>query len=109
MVHLNERQKLFCEYYLGECKGNIYQSALKAGYSKQYASGKAYMLLRRPMIQEYVQELSAKTRGQHIATIEEIKSFWSAVMNDPAARMSDRLKASEYLAKCEGEFTRNNW
>ena len=109
MKRLSERQKLFVEYYCGECEGNVYRAAQKAGYSEQYARGRAYAMLRLPLVQEYINELSEQTRTENIATVAEIKAFWSMVMNDRAARMTDRLKASEYLAKCEGEFTRNNW
>ncbi|MCU7379726.1 terminase small subunit [Clostridiales Family XIII bacterium ASD5510] len=109
MKRLSERQKRLVEYYCGECEGNVYRAAQMAGYSEQYARGRAYAVLRLPLVQEYIKELTEETRSKNVATVAEIKAFWSMVMNDPTARMSDRLKASEYLAKCEGEFTRNNW
>ena len=109
MKRLSERQKLFVEYYCGECEGNVYRAAQKAGYSEQYARGRAYRLMQMPLVQDYITELSMETRADNIATVAEIKAFWSAVMRNRSARTSDRLKASEYLAKCEGEFTRNNW
>lgn len=108
-MKLSERQKLFCQYYAGECIGNAERSAVKAGYSPRYARGCAYRILANDGVQAYLDELTEKTKSERIATIEEIKAFWTEMMNDKEARPSDRLRAAELLAKAEGEFTKNNW
>lgn len=38
-------------------------------------------------------------------TCAEILSFWTEVMRDPEAKMQDRLKAADLLAKAAGVFT----
>lgn len=105
---MNPRQKLFCEYYCGECLGNAEKAAIKAGYSVAYARGNASKLVAKSGIQAYIRELNAKTESDNIATIKDIKRFWSDVMNDEDEIMKNRLRASELLAKAGGMFN-NDW
>ena len=105
---MNPRQKLFCEYYCGECLGNAEKAAIKAGYSVAYARGNANKLVANSGVQEYIRELNAKTESDNIATIKNIKRFWSNVMNDEDEMMKNRLRASELLAKAGGIFN-NDW
>lgn len=105
---MNERQKRFCEYYVGECVGNVVQSALKAGYSHSYANHLAYKLLENIEIKNYIKELSKNGESKRIATAEDVQAFWSSVMNDDNQQMKTRLKASELLAKVQGLFN-NDW
>jgi phage terminase small subunit len=105
---VNPRQKLFCEYYCGECLGNAEKAAIKAGYSVAYARGNASKLVAKSGVQEYIRELNTKTESDNIATIKDIKRFWSNVMNDEDEIMKNRLRASELLAKAGGIFN-NDW
>ena len=106
--------KLVATYYVGECAGNAEQSAIKAGYSEKYARGNAYKLVARKDVQEYIaylrylQSIDPCNPALHIATLNEIQSFWTNIMNSRLERTSDRLKASEYLAKVQGAFN-NDW
>lgn len=106
--------KLFATYYMGECAGNAEQSALKAGYSKNYARGNSHKLLARKDIQEYMAYLKYLQANDptnpvlHIATINEIQSFWTNIMNGARYETKDRLRASELLAKAQGAFN-NDW
>lgn len=106
--------KLVATYYMGECAGNAEQSAIKAGYSKAYARGNAYKLVARKDVQAYIaylkylQETNPANPALHIATLNEIQSFWTNVMNDQKWEMKDRLRASESLAKSQGAFN-NDW
>lgn len=107
-MKLNPRQKLFAEYYCGEHLGNAEQAAVAAGYSARYARGNAYKLVSNSGVQEYIAELNAKTESETVATVTDIKAFWSTVMNDEDMAMKDRLRASELLAKAGGMFN-NEW
>lgn len=49
-------------------------------------------------------ELQDAITSNAIAELEDIYEFWTKVLNDPDAKMNDRLKASEYLAKAKGAF-----
>ena len=101
---LSEKQKAFCEYYCGECKGNTAKAALNAGYSKSYAYAKAYKLLEKVEIQQYIQQLNDEVRSPRIASIEEIQEYWTSVMRDEEQKQSDRMNASIQLGKCKGMF-----
>lgn len=106
--------KLVATYYVGECAGNAEQSAIKAGYSEKYARGNAYKLVARKDVQQYMaylrylQDTNPASPDLHIATLNEIQSFWTKVMNDSRWEMKDRLRASESLAKSKGAFN-NDW
>lgn len=105
---MTEKQKRFCEFYVGECIGNVVQSALKAGYSNSYANHLAYKLLDNIEIQDYIKELSKGGESKRISTAEDVQRFWSSVMNDTNEQMKNRLRASELLAKAQGIFN-NDW
>ena len=50
------------------------------------------------------EELNEAAKRDAIAELEDIYEFWTKVLNDPEAKMNDRLKESEYLAKAKGAF-----
>ena len=106
---MNPRQKLFAEYYCGKCLGNAEQAAIAAGYSVAYARGNASKLVANSCVQDYIRELSAKTESETVATIADIKAFWTQVMNDQNEMMKNRLKASELLARTGGMFNTESW
>lgn len=104
---MNERQKRFCELYIGECVGNVVQSALKAGYSNSYANHMAYKLLENVEVKNYIKELSKDGESKRIATAEDVQAFWTDILNNPEEQTKNRLRASELLAKVQGLF--NDW
>lgn len=104
---MNERQKRFCEFYVGECVGNVVQSALKAGYSNSYANHLAYKLLENVEVKNYIKELSKDGESKRIATAEDVQAFWTDILNNPEEQTKNRLRASELLAKVQGLF--NDW
>lgn len=104
---MNERQKRFCQYYVGECVGNVVQSALKAGYSNSYANHMAYKLLENVEVKNYIKELSKDGESKRIATAEDVQAFWTDILNNPEEQTKNRLRASELLAKVQGLF--NDW
>lgn len=99
---MNARQKKFCEFY-AEC-GNAAEAARKAGYSEQAARRQAARLLSNVDIQSYISELRDKSASARIASIAQIRAFWSDVLNDTSAKISDRLRAGELLARSAGVF-----
>lgn len=99
---MNVRQKKFCEFY-AEC-GNAAEAARKAGYSERAARRQAARLLSNVDIQAYIAELRDKSASARIASIAQIRAFWSDVLNDTAAKTSDRLRAGELLARSAGVF-----
>ena len=99
---MNERQKRFAEFYAAS--GNTAEAARLAGYSEKTARLQGQRLLTDVDIMRYVRELQDKAAAGRFATMTQTKAFWSDIMNDPAERTADRLKASELLAKAAGEF-----
>lgn len=108
MQNLDQRQKKFAEYYVGECNGNARQAALKAGYTEVFAKSKSYKLLQNDNIAEYIRELNAPSEHAAIMTIEEIHEFLTNVINSREIKMSERLRAADILLKCKGAY-KNDW
>lgn len=102
---INEKQKLFAQNYVQSL--NAYQSAIKAGYSENYAKVFSCKLLEDIRIKEYIKELASKETNSRLATIDDINTFWSDLMFDTSADIKDRLKASELRGKVLGAFTEN--
>ena len=96
------QQKAFCEYYVA-CK-NATEAALKAGYSEKTARSIGSENLTKPDIKKYIDELNQEIRSPRIAEMTEVQEFWTETMRNKKAKMSDRLKASENIAKTNGAF-----
>ena len=58
----------------------------------------------KDLLEARKKELDEQIKSQAIAELEDIYEFWTNVLNDGDAKMNDRLKASEYLAKAKGAF-----
>lgn len=102
MLKLTKKQKLFCEYY--KSTHNATDSAIKSGYSKKTAYAIGCNLLKKIEIQEYLNSITENSDNTRIMNMEQIQEFWASVVNDKKAKLTDRLKASEYIAKSSGAF-----
>lgn len=100
---LNARQKKFAEYYVQS--GNIVQSAIKAGYSENYANANACKLLENVRVAEYIKELSDKLKDERIMTAKDRQVLLSDIARDDENEPSDRIKAVDTLNKMTGEYT----
>ena len=99
---LNERQRRFCELYAAD--PNATAAAMAAGYSEKTARAQGARLLTNVDIQEYIHHIQETRAAARIATVTQAKAFWSDVMTNSAEKTSDRLKASELLARSAGAF-----
>lgn len=99
---INERQKKFAEFYAQS--GNIVQSAIKAGYSENYANKLAHKLLDNIGVAEYIKELSEKAQDERIMTAKERQALLSDIAKDNENAPSDRIKAVDTLNKMTGEY-----
>lgn len=109
--NIKPQYKLVASYYCGEALGNAEKAVILAGYSKKYARGNANKLIARKEIQDYIAYLNSLTKDDvqyHIANIKEIQAFWTTVMQSGNYKTSDRLRASELLAKAQGAFN-DDW
>ncbi|CYK58318.1 putative small subunit of the terminase [Streptococcus pneumoniae] len=57
-IGLNQRQKMFASEYLRT--GNVYQSAIFAGYSEAYAKTTASKLLENASVKTFIQTETEK-------------------------------------------------
>ena len=102
---MNERQTKFCLNYAKH--GNAVKAYTEAGYdikSEAGARASASKLLTNANIKKKLEELSEKSHTKAIATITEIKEFWTSTLLSDEQDMTHRLKASELLVKVEGGF-----
>lgn len=103
MRKLTARQEAFCKEYAAS--GLIEQSAIRAGYSPKYARHSSPNILDLPHVQDRLRELTKEVESKRIASMIEIKEFWTTTLRDPEQEMKERIKASELLAKTGGAFT----
>lgn len=68
-----KRMKDFADFYLET--GNIYQSAIKAGYSENYAKTNASKLLEKDSVKNYIEEQLEKIKSQRIADVTEVMEY----------------------------------
>ncbi|MCP3065813.1 terminase small subunit [Myxococcus sp. K38C18041901] len=99
---LTPKQRRFAELYAG----NGTEAARLAGYAGRdnVLAQTARGLLRNPHIRALIAEREGKEVGPHIATREQRQAFWTRTMEDTEEDMPQRLKASELLAKSQGDF-----
>ena len=100
---MNERQKKFAEYYAQS--GNTVQSAIKAGYSENYANKLAHKLLDNIGVAEYIRQLTQDGQNGRILTAKERQALLSDIAKDGSTSPSDRIKAVDTLNKMTGEYT----
>lgn len=99
---MTERQKRFAEYY-AQC-GNTVQSALRAGYSENYANARAHELLVNVGVAEYIRELSERAQDERIMTAKERQALLSDIAKDVGNDPADRIRAVDTLNKMTGEY-----
>lgn len=72
---LNPKQTAFCEEYILDFNGT--QAAIRAGYSKKTAAIQAFDLLRKPNIQQKIQELiNNRSQKTEHSGAEVIRRLW---------------------------------
>lgn len=125
-MKINVKQKAFADYYIET--GNAYQSAIKAGYSENYAKGNVIKLLENESVKSYIQERMKEIESERIAKAEEILAFLSSSLRGDVVEevvatetdesggirpiilkkqlsAKDRIKAAELLGKRYRLFT----
>ena len=102
---LNERQQKFCEFYAKS--GNATEAYRNAGYSAKSEASlgvSAHKLLKNAKIVAELAKLGEITRTNAIASITEVKEFWTKVMLSDEEETPHRVKAGELLVKSQGGF-----
>lgn len=125
-IKLNPQQQKFADEYIKT--GNAYQSAINAGYSKNYAkNAQEKMVEKGGRISEYIKERTKKIQEDNKETVadqKEILEFITRVVRDKETEqvlvnvgnfeqefkegrvsIKDRIKAAELLGKLYGLWT----
>jgi phage terminase small subunit len=98
---LTERQKKFCERYAAN-GGNATEAATFAGYAHPQSQGER--MLKNVDVSDYIKTLTQPEQNKRIATAIDRQEFWTSLMYDTEIEAKDRIKASELLAKSQGDF-----
>lgn len=99
---LTARQKMFCEYFVAS--GNATQSAIKAGYSDNYARDRIHSLMKSVGVSRYIEELQKKIQSSRIMSAVERQEWLTELIKNQKAKDTDKLKAVDILNKMEGEY-----
>ena len=100
--NLTPKQRAFVKAYKGQSRGNATEAARLAGYKQPEKMG--YQNLQKLAIRSALgPDITSNPR---IASPERLQEFWTGVLEggELDAKMNERLKASELLAKCQGMF-----
>lgn len=122
IVKLTLKQQRFADEYI--ISGNIEQSALKAGYSKNYARSQSHKLLANIGIKSYIDTRLEELKSERVADQQEVMEYLTAVMRgektepllvldgegtqrvvDAVPSVQSRTKAAELLGKRYRLFT----
>ncbi|MBR1602306.1 MAG: terminase small subunit [Ruminococcus sp.] len=99
-MSLTQKQQAFIECYTG----NATEAAKLAGYSEATAYSSGQRLLKQPQIAEAIRAREQERQAPNIADKEQRFAFWTSIMRDTNESTRDRLRASELLAKAQGDF-----
>lgn len=98
---LSVKQRRFVEAY----DGNATAAAIAAGYSPKTARLQGHKNITKDNILEAIQSRENKRMESTILTREERQAFWSDIIrSEDEKNIMAKLKASELLAKSEGDF-----
>lgn len=116
MAKLTLKQKKFADEYI--ISGNVYKSALSAGYSENYAKGNSVKLLENVSVKFYIDERMKEIESKKTATHQEVIEYLTSVMRGEQREQTligrgqgfqettyidvsakDRLKAADILNK----------
>lgn len=95
---LTPRQKRFVELF----DGNATEAARAAGFKNPNVYSND--LMKKPEVVAAIQAREKERNADGIMTREQRQMFWTMIARDTSQKTTDRLRASELLAKSEGDF-----
>jgi len=96
------KQRKFCEYYIGEAKGNATKAAILAGYSEKGARVSGRRLLTNANIIALIDCLESNLPKR--LTPEDIHAQWYDIAHDPDTCDGIRLQALRDAARANIMF-----
>lgn len=122
MKKLRIQWKKFADEYIKS--GNVYQSAINAGYSENYAKSDACKILEKPSVKAYIDNRMKKLEEEAIADQSEILRYLTRIIRDEEREevlvnvgnfeqerqeikisAKDKIRAAELLGKRYGSWT----
>lgn len=119
---LKPKQKAFADNYIET--GNATESAIEAGYSRNYANAQSYKMLDNVGIKAYIAKRMAELKTERVADQQEVMEFLSSILrgekteavlrgigkgaqtiDDMEISGSDRIKAAELIGKRHAMWT----
>jgi phage terminase small subunit len=70
---ITKKMRDFADAYLET--GNTYQSAIRAGYSENYAKGNSKYLLENERVKAHMDSVLEKVQSQKVATVQEVMEY----------------------------------
>ncbi len=104
--NLTPKQEKFCLEYVKDLNGT--QAAIRAGYSEKTAGELSYEYLKKPHINERVQELLKKSEKRSEITMDDIRKGVADIATSEEEKSADRLKAFDMLTKMFGGYEEHN-
>jgi len=106
MKRLTAKQETFClEYVQTGNASEAYRRAYDADRMKpETVHRMAHALLKSHKVTARIEDLRKDIEENAIADAKARQRWWTKIMYDGTAGMKDRLKASELLAKAQGDF-----
>lgn len=101
---LTPKQAAFVHEYLVDL--NATQAAIRAGYKAKTAYQTGAENLRKPQIQQAIQEARDAREKRSMITVEWVLAQIASIAQDEKAQQRDRLKALELLGKHLGMWER---
>lgn len=101
---LTPKQQKWIDEYIKT--GSYTQATINAGYKTKEPRNIGYQnsVKFKDIVEEVRQKVQEKIEQESIASIEDIYKFWTDTLKDDKVKTTDRLKASELLAKSKGAF-----
>lgn len=92
-------EKKFVHEYVQDFNGAQAYMRATGGTNAKSASVQASKFLKKPRVKTYLEAYTKELLGPKEKTLLGNIDFWVGVRDDPQARLADRLKASESLAR----------
>ena len=102
-MSLTSKQKKFADEYIKSGNATTsYQKVYKCKDTTARTNGS--VLLTNANLKDYIQQRNEKLEKSTIASMEEVKEYWTNILRTDAKGVKGGLKASEYIAKTNAAF-----
>lgn len=98
---MTPKQKLFADEYI---KSSNPAEAYMTAYSSVKIYEKALLYAQKLLKNDEVKNYIHNNTIYNSADVNEVKKFWTEILRNKDEKLSDRMKASEFIARSNGLF-----